>query len=119
MDTTILAQIEQQAEQVRERVRQVKSDVCALLATDLPAFVMIDEKARRMRDYLSMTQKEIPKEFMESICNISIEYINIQIKNIESAIKIGRRKKISKVETQDQIDAAREWCIKNDISIRK
>lgn len=33
------------------------------LATDaLPGFVMIDEGARRMRDYLTMTQKEMPKE---------------------------------------------------------
>jgi len=39
MDTTILAQIEQQAEQTRERVKQVKTEICALLADDLPEFV--------------------------------------------------------------------------------
>ena len=38
----------------------VKVEAKSLSSPSLPAFVMIDENSRRMREYLSMTQKEMP-----------------------------------------------------------
>ncbi len=79
-------------------LENVDVEAKSLSSTDLPAFVMIDEKARRMRDYLSMTQKEIPKEFMGKqtlVINTNNALINsiskLQIKNKEMTQSLVRQ----------------------------
>ena len=42
-------------------VENVKVEAKSLASKDLPAFIMNDEGSRRFRDYLSLTQKEMPK----------------------------------------------------------
>ncbi len=42
-------------------VENVKVEAKSLASKELPAFIMIDESSRRFRDYLSLTQKEMPK----------------------------------------------------------
>ncbi len=42
-------------------IENVKIEAKSLANQALPAFIMIDEGTRRLRDYLSMTQKEMPK----------------------------------------------------------
>ncbi len=42
----------------------IEVEAKSLTSETLPAFVMIDERLRRMRDYLSMTQKEMPNELL-------------------------------------------------------
>lgn len=49
---------------VKESLEMEHVDVQAkgLTSKELPGFVMIDEGTRRMRDYLAMSQKEMPRE---------------------------------------------------------
>jgi molecular chaperone HtpG len=41
-------------------IENVKVEARSLKSKELPAFILIDESTRRFRDYLSMTQKEMP-----------------------------------------------------------
>lgn len=57
------------------------------LATDsLPGFVMIDESSRRMREYLAMTQKEMPKDIFGKHTFV----VNTNSKLIDSLEKIRK-----------------------------
>jgi molecular chaperone HtpG len=58
--------IHNDALQIQEKIQKnlslegVEVQAKSLSSPSLPAFVMIDENSRRMREYLSMTQKEMP-----------------------------------------------------------
>lgn len=45
-------------------VPSIEVEAKSLATAHLPAFVMIDEASRRMRDYLSLTQKEMPRDIL-------------------------------------------------------
>jgi 23S rRNA U2552 (ribose-2'-O)-methylase RlmE/FtsJ len=61
---------------------------------------------------------ELPTEFTNCIYNISIEYIDIQIKNINETIDVARKNKM-KSSFHTQRTYASEWCNDNNIKIRK
>lgn len=44
--------------------KNIEVEAKSLASTHLPAFVMIEESSRRMRDYLTMTQKEMPRDIL-------------------------------------------------------
>lgn len=44
--------------------KEIEVEAKSLTSDHLPAFVVIDERSRRLRDYLSLTQKEMPQHLL-------------------------------------------------------
>lgn len=65
----------------------VEVEAKSLTSESLPAFVMIEESARRMRDYFSMTQKEMPSDLFGKQTFV----VNTNNKLIEALPGLSRR----------------------------
>lgn len=52
---------------VKEKLNksEIQVEAKALTSAEVPAFLMIDEKTRRLSEYFALTQKELPKELLQ------------------------------------------------------